>query len=126
MYARGMGSSIDQTPHTFEWWHVFDPVSLGQDVGQGFRDSICDTSVGQWFERCRVPSIEEIVTSTSDYGGSLSPASRAQAEEMARTVIAADRAAHPELYNELREKPTDFLPVALVIAGIAALTVFKG
>ncbi len=55
-----------------------------------------------WFspdsETCKVPTTEQIITSTSDYGGQLTLEARAAAEELARELVAGD---DPCSYSEI-------------------------
>lgn len=82
-----------------------------------------------WDQRCMPPPSG--ANDPSNYGGHMSKASKDAAQAMYLGTVANDCASHPELYTEIPgscsyREPTDFTTVALVLAGIAALSIFKG
>lgn len=63
--------------------------------------SLCNWTPLRFTPMCSVPSTEDIIKDTSDYGGQLSPENRAIAEGMAQKAIVDDCRANPGSYTEV-------------------------
>ena len=103
--------------------------------GNPFIDFFCS-------EESKKSRTEQIITDTSNYGPALTPESRTTAEDMARTVIAADDPCNYAEINDMGwfdkagcyakesivgrgKQGPDFTTVALIVAAVAAFSLVR-
>ncbi len=118
MYRSGLSSVMDQPVigTDVHWYDALIPFGKADQAIFSTRFK-CDYTPFAFTEECRIPSVQEILNDTSNYGANLSPANRAAAEQMAAETIAAD---DPANYNLLPATSINWY----VVAGLAAVALW--